>query len=780
MRKGMMFTLLLGFMLGSLVRAVEAPAQIPALNWEPRSDWVSVKGPGGAVGDGVADDTAAIQQVLSAAKSGTTIYFPPGAYRVTRTLELRGAPGSGGRLMGVQVIGHGRDTQLVWDGNAGEKLWIDDGVVHCRYMGLLFDGRNTAAVGFYHENIGYHFETNLRNQYLAFRNFTQAGVLTGLEPPATAEITFEHCLFEHCGTGLTISKSNDYDYTIEGCEFRRCGTGVRCTFGNFYLRDSRFEASREADIDARPLHGCSIRRCVSVGSFTFLKYVTQPIAPLTVQDCQVSGWRNPEGAIIYSGAPLLMFDCVFRKPPGKNPPVTLKRADQVAIVSGNRAVGVKQVLRADSTAPVYVIPAGKRQGALRSTSMRFLKSEACLPGKVFDAKRDFGAIGNARTDDTAAIQQCIDAARAHGRGAIAYLPTGVYIISRTLTITGKDYTVGGAGFSSMLYWRGADGGVMVAVHDPQNVTLENLNVGNHDIFPLISGIPMKNGIDILQTGSGQPSSMTYDGVWVFGKYQRQPDRKGLVCRNLGANAMVRLNCVEGNLRFTDCAAATILANTTYEGSVTVDGKDPRRTGLLGFMTRLGTVVSHGLYLRDNQNIVMSDFYIEQADGGCVFEGGPGLPAGRATIGNHKFHFGADGNPEWIPGDPLTIHNYAGEIFWGPSKPREGRAKTWRIVHTGDQPVTLWIYAGCFYTRLTPTPELQPSAKLYLLGVERVQPDDVAVFQPPVTMKPHPLEMAASYAPPPKKLRELSSALDDFRRLGEMDIKLNYATSSTSR
>ena len=44
-----------------LARADETT--IPRLTWEPRSDWMNVRG-GGAKGDGMADDTAAIQAVL--------------------------------------------------------------------------------------------------------------------------------------------------------------------------------------------------------------------------------------------------------------------------------------------------------------------------------------------------------------------------------------------------------------------------------------------------------------------------------------------------------------------------------------------------------------------------------------------------------------------------------------------------------------------------------------------------------------------------------------------
>ena len=99
-----------------------------------------------------------------------------------------------------------------------------------------------------------------------------------------------------------------------------------------------------------------------------------------------------------------------------------------------------------------------------------------LPGKVFDAKRDFGAKGDGKADDTAALQATIDAARAHGKDAIAYFPPGRYNISKTLLVTGSDYFVGGAGPCSQLLWDGpAEQTASIEVRDPQHLVIEHLN-----------------------------------------------------------------------------------------------------------------------------------------------------------------------------------------------------------------------------------------------------------------------------------------------------------------
>jgi hypothetical protein len=724
--------------------AANTPRTIPVLNWEPRSDWANVKQLG-AVGDGVADDTDAIQKAFTAVRDGSTVYLPAGTYRITRTLTLIGP------LIGVLVIGHGRETKLVWDGEAGGKLFKDDGVAHSRFVGLFFDGRGKAGIGFYHYS-DHRFETEVRHQHLAFVNFTDAGILAEEKDKyALAETNFENCLFENCRRGVVFTSFNDYDFTFDGCEFRGAETAIECRHGNFYVRDCRFENSRVVDVLAQPEHGCSVRRTVSVGSNRFLE-LNNPVTPMTIQDCRVAGWKAADGAIKLSGAPVVLFDCVFTGGPAGNAPVVLAKGGQRLLASENRSPETEQVVRPGHSGKVYTIPAGKRQGLLASTERHFLTDSARIAGKVFDAKRDFGAKGNGAADDTAAIQKCIDAARGHGQNALAYLPTGAYAIKETLQITGKEYFVGGSGFCTRLVWKGADGGTIVSVRDPQNVTLEYLAVGQHDAGP------MKNGVDILQVGSERPSRMTYDGVHVFGMYQRQPLRQGLHFSHLGPQEVVVMPHVQGNLRFIDSAQATILANTTFEGSIVVEGKDKRRDGLLGFQTRLATVVTHGLYLKDNHSIVMSDFYVEQADNGYLFEGSPDDPPGRATIQGAKVHFTV---PKDDPskGTAMTIRNYGGQIFFGHDQ-FYIEPKNVKIVHTGEQPLQLFLFANCFYNT---KPDIQkgPGARVFLLGNEGFK------------LPEQPVEYTADDRVGPEALASLAAALDDLRRLGETDLKLNH-------
>jgi hypothetical protein len=726
-------------------------AQLPVLAWEPRSDWQNVKTTG-AAGDGTTDDTAAIQKVLDAAQDGTTVYLPPGTYRITKTLTLLGP------RHGFLLIGHGRETTLSWDGADGGKLFMDDGVAYSRFVGIQFEGHGKAAIGFYHYS-DRRFETEVRHQHLAFSNFTEAGVLA--EPKdkfALSETLFDNCLFENCAVGVSFTQFNDYDFTFDGCEFRTCGTAVDCVHGNFYVRDCRFEESRDVDIRSSPEHGSSVRRCISVGSKQFIRY-SHPVSTMTIEGCLVSGWLSPDGAISLSGAPIVLFDCTFTNGPANSAPVKLPGGAQRLLISQNTAPGAPGLFQPGHNGRIYEIPAGQRQGAVLEAGQHFLKSTVAVPQRIFDAKRDFGAKADGTTDDTAAVQQAIDAARAAGQGAIAYLPTGNYVIRETLRLRGGGYTVGGSGWCTRLLWRGAEGGTLILVEAPQNLTLEHLNAGSHDAGA------MNNGVDILQTGTTGPSLMTYDGVYTFGMYQKQPFRKGFQFKNLGPQDEVRLPHVQGNLHVTDCAQATILGGCTYEGSVVVDGKDLRRSGLLGFMTRLATVCTHGLYLRDNQSIVMSDFYVEQSDNGFVFEGEPGLPPGRATIQGAKVHFTV-GKDEPGKGTAMEIHDYAGQVFFGHSQfyvePTDVRLR-----HTGTAPFDLFLLGICFY-RTRPAVEVAPSAHVWLLGNDTA--GEIPETAPGVRFD-------AADTLPPERWPEISRALDDLRRLGAADLRLNHGIAT---
>jgi hypothetical protein len=83
--------------LGAGAALLPAPASASAATESGQTGWINVKTDFGAHGDGVTDDTNAIQQALAAVPVGGVVYFPNGVYEVSSPLAVTVA---GTKLLG--------------------------------------------------------------------------------------------------------------------------------------------------------------------------------------------------------------------------------------------------------------------------------------------------------------------------------------------------------------------------------------------------------------------------------------------------------------------------------------------------------------------------------------------------------------------------------------------------------------------------------------------------------------------------------------------------------
>jgi hypothetical protein len=730
-----------------------AKPQIPALNWEQRSDWFNVK-QHGAAGDGVSDDTEAVQKAFDMlTDSGDSlkdaqsrvVYFPPGRYRITRTLAINHATGA-------YVVGHGRDSVLCWDGEKDGTLYWSNGAQYTRYEGLTFDGRGIAANGVRHHSESY-YETHIRYQHCAFVNFTMHGLVVGAglngKPPAneSAEVWYDNCLFARCGKGVALYQYNDFDHWFTRCAFVDCGVGLDSERGNFMFYFCSFARSTTVDIrQGSPSHSSSIRLCTSTGSRRFFETGSWVHQSFAIQDCRIDNWTGNDGAIVLGRrGPTTIFDCVFVNPPGEAAPIRLvnpRDIQQVLLVSNNESRGTKVLVDRGPNSRVTEIPAGKRGPVLINSQQQFLQDAAHIPGKVFDAKRDFGAKGDGRSDDTDALERCIAAAKVHGRNAIAYLPGGIYRICRTLAVDGGDYTLGGVGFTSHLQWAGEADGVMVSVRDPRDVTVEHLALYQAP----------KTAASIRQTSAGGRSSVFYDGLYtgICG-----PNGVGMELVELPEQAVVRMGLISGPLRLRDCSRAAILGDIhVYE--LTLSGAKHPKSGFTGFLYHNDAVHDYALEVIDNQDVVIANFYSESNRRYLLAEGGTRLGAGRITIGAQKI--------STLDGEAVTVKDYEGHIFIGGGDAwnQTDASRPLIFAHTGTRPVSL-LLAGNGYWHQEPQWSFGPGLRLISLGNILIENKYPEYNERNVSDQPAPLTGAV--------LAEVAAAFDHFRELNAAYVKL---------
>ena len=613
-----------------------------------RSDWTNVKTDvePAAVGDGVADDTEALQTALSMLEGKNpetaVVYLPPGTYRITDTLTVR-------KVQGGAIYGHGRATRIVWDGPEGTvtksrygaeivegaRMFHSDGFGRNLFYGLTFDGQNRAGVGIDHDSTTY-YETRTRHQYCAFYNFTDSGIRIGRDQVlASAEQMFYDNLFVNCRRGISTLEFNDYNNHIVRNIFRDCGTAVYCYRGNVTIRDSHFEGSTERDV-LLPPHSHSIRRCTSTGSRAFVQS-SQPghySLKLALQDCVVEGWTSPRGAMqLGNSGPYLFFDSDFRNPAdGAGPAMAVNAKEAIAFKS---VTLIQANLRSDGKPAqlpkspvrhrVTVVPRSARENLMDVAGHQRWAHRPVLPGKIFDAVEDFGADPTGRKNASSAIQAAINAAAEAGDGAEAYLPAGRYAIKTPLKLGPGNYRLAGSIFNSTkLSYGGPSGGAILRVHNANGATLSQL----------VLLAPKDRDTTGLHVTADRPGELTLDGIYAAIQYNLR--FQGTHLDHLPKGYKVRSPHLNGSTLIDHCGDAQILLDSWYAGygaGLTVSG--PTGNGFIGIHAAVASKSDPDLKVLDSASIVVGDFYTEQTEAHLMAEGAPDDPPGRVTISNAK-------------------------------------------------------------------------------------------------------------------------------------------------
>jgi len=207
----------------------------------------------GAVGDGVADDTAAIQATFDAAFGSYSsphgnsrrflnrpVFFPAGNYRISKPLYLKGV--TGGHIFGAGS----QSTKLTYTGafngntiigNGITALIMTNGLAYSRVEGLNLSIGNNNATCFYIFQDGTQGPTTGNTFSDVFFESASAGVLIGYQSDALcSENLFLNCAALSCASyGFRNISQNALNNNFVSCTAAACGVGFSCPTGSIQI-----------------------------------------------------------------------------------------------------------------------------------------------------------------------------------------------------------------------------------------------------------------------------------------------------------------------------------------------------------------------------------------------------------------------------------------------------------------------------------------------------------------------------------------------------------------
>ena len=424
----------------------------------PFSSWADLKANYGAKGNGVADDTSALQSALNdlgTSGHAAVLYIPAGTYRITGTVTLQSQ-------QYVSIIGADPSTTtLKWGGASGGVLLHIDGVAYSRFDRLTFNGSGTAGVLVDQSltSAGTYFDTG--NEY-ADDVFQDAGIgiRAGNNGQGAAESSVLRCQFlRHTVAGIILKNFNALDWFIWYCTFNDNYDGVSNTpgAGNFHVFGSLFQRSTNADIDIGNTGLFSFRYNTSIGSKQFFTTPDeyQNGAELMFQGNTIADTTSDPAISIGTMGPVFLIDNVIASRSGATGAAVVQNAydvpDMVAV--GNTfTVNNPMTVTGGSGTPRFINV--DNQTVARSS---LTITAPTLPGVLPDNNRTVFEV--AAGSSGSAIQTAINQAVAlSGQRPVVHLAQGNYTITSTLTVPANaDVQIIGDGCTTQLQWGGAQG-----------------------------------------------------------------------------------------------------------------------------------------------------------------------------------------------------------------------------------------------------------------------------------------------------------------------------------
>ena len=453
------------------------PGSIPRSGDEfvgPFKSWLNAKDNFGAKGNGVSDDSNALQTAFDAVAKGdrgATLYLPPGIYLITRTLLMN-------YHINVSIIGADPATTMIkWGGAAHGTMMLVNGTAYSKFNRITFNGNRVANVGveqswdFKKPN----FDTG--NEY-ADDVFTDLvfGINGGNLKYGFAETTILRDKFIRItAAGVSLGNFNALDIWIRDSYFQDCAVGVTNTYGagNFRLYHNLFLNSTISDISIGNTGGFSVRDNTSIGSKQFFNARGSANPAITIiQGNTIIDPINTLAVTINNQGPTVFMNNIIRsRPLAMGGPVAqfVCGGQSTSYIAGN-VFTVPNPVVADSDHIEYndrVVSAGSLNSLPRPI----------LPGTEPHFNRQIFEVPAGASADV--IQTVINkAALASGSRPIVHFSYGNYNIAATLYIPkNSDIQLVGDGYgkATCLTWNGGGVGPILVIAGPSKATLRDIS-----------------------------------------------------------------------------------------------------------------------------------------------------------------------------------------------------------------------------------------------------------------------------------------------------------------
>ncbi len=493
----------------------------------PFPSWRDVKRDYGAKGDGVADDSDAINKALAdlrkVGREFSVLYFPAGVYRVTKTVTTSPCK-THHEGIGISVVGEDPATTVIkWDGE-------DEGTVfsytawYSRISRLTIDGSGRASMALLFN--GEKFSTYNETSDMVFKDSAVGLQLGGKGGDfGQAENMILRCRFLNCGIGLRTVNFNSLDIWVWNSLFEDCGEALRNVAGDFRAYSCVFLRSKRWDITTQNLSSFSFIDNVSIGSAMFLDFSGAPggvfsRAPVSVCGNRIYDCTGDKGAIRLGSGPSLLWGNTIRNRAGNRSPAVFLGGDQGFFGNTYSAAKPLAVLpyQAHDGHPYRprTLVGGEsivQRGSIPDPKPLLPGTPAHVARKVFEVQP--GA-------DAAKIQASIDSAAALNKGQrpVVHLPKGTYRIEKTIVVpAGTDLQIIGDGASesaTALTWTGTKGEFLMRVEGPGGASIRDLfissNSGNGVVFENCDRDGGCFYADRLNSGAKSGAAVWVDGM----------------------------------------------------------------------------------------------------------------------------------------------------------------------------------------------------------------------------------------------------------------------------